>query len=172
MSDQGAVGGTCPDFIGSPPDAAAAKCVRAHRLPIVWITTELVVVACLILLVIILLAPISPSARFDSQIASAFEVIDVYGVSELRGERAIDGARHAGHDQWLTGLLSGGQTEQALSERVLCEPTLVAEYKVGRLQLKDHRLILTPGVDKQSAMGRRLIELLEQDNVACERASE
>ncbi len=55
---------------------------------------------------------------------------------------------------------------------MLCEPTLVSEYKLGRLQLENYRLILAPGIDKQLAMGRRLIELLEQDNVACDRASE
>ena len=109
MSDQGAAGGTCPDFIGSPRDAAPAKWVRPHRSPIVWITTGSAVAACLILLVIILPAPISPSARFNSQIASAFEAIDVHGVSGLRGERANDGSRHAVHDTWLAGLLSDGQ---------------------------------------------------------------
>ena len=47
---------------------------------------------------------------------------------------------------------------QALSERVLCEPTLVAEYKAGRLHLENYRLILAPAVEKQSAIGRRLID--------------
>ena len=55
---------------------------------------------------------------------------------------------------------------------MLCEPALVAEYKLGRLQLENYRLILAPGIDTQGAEGRRLIELSEQDNVGCERASE
>ncbi len=55
---------------------------------------------------------------------------------------------------------------------MLYEPIRVAEYKAGRLQLANYRLILAPGVDKLSAIGRRLVESLEQDNIACERASE
>ena len=61
------------------------KWVRTHGLPIVWIITRLTAAACLILLVIILPARISSSARFDSQIATGFEAIDVCAPSELRG---------------------------------------------------------------------------------------
>ena len=58
------------------------------------------------------------------------------------------------HDEWRAGLLSNAQVVQALSQRVLCSPALVAEYKAGRLQLENDRLILAPGVDEQSATAR------------------
>ena len=73
------------------------------------------------------------------------------------------------HQDWLAGLLSGGQIVQALSERVLRNPILPAEYKVGRLQLENCRRILAPDVDPQSAIGRGMIESMEPINLAQER---
>lgn len=72
-----------PDFIVSSRDATPWKSVRPPRLPIAWITAGLAVAACPVFLGIISPARVSPSARFVSPIAPAFEAIDIYGASEL-----------------------------------------------------------------------------------------
>ena len=106
----------------------------------------LAMAACLMLLVAILPSRTSPNGSYDSQIASAFEVIDAYGESELRGGQADEAAPRAVHDEWLKGLLSDPEAVRALAGRGMYEPRLHTQYHAGHLRIENNRMVLAPGI--------------------------